>query len=440
MVEVIQTFSSPSKLFTSNIYRKDNKQVTLPIIVTTIDGPSSHGRVKNLQDTTRWIGRSAGDTLPQLDSCHAAYTIHRKTIYHELSQFYPAATADTNSTLIKIKQQYKQKNGNKDSLNVTVGTTTTTVAPLPNVSSGDTQNTRLFNTLSKHVTIKAEPIRQTNFLVNNTKKVLSSWQKYWTSTYTQRRRRESNESEVTLHRPKLDRGPLLAATNFPSGQPTPSDINVIEDSIPQAKSPSISNYSTFSRVLSPQVSESESLIIKKENSPPLPTIVSSAVSNLPTESLAKMDLFKLSEEKTFTPVQSKYSTTENNKPTTVKTKVYKLPLPSNITQNNKTLITRKPKSKQIEAFAASSIAKTKESASTNRSQQTTATTVIKTKHPLSTVMTTTSRSKYERINWEEPYVGVRFDPPTPPCSPSLFLWPEDSDHGGHEKKATRKET
>ena len=253
-------------------------------------------------------------------------------------------------------------------------------------------------------------------------------------------RKESNESEVTLRRLKLDRGPLLAATNFPSDQPTPSAINVIEDSILQAKSPSISNYSTFSRVLSPQVSDNESLIIKKDNSPLLPAIVSSAVNNLPTENLAKMDLFKLSAEKTFTPVQSKYSTTENNKPIAVKTKVYKLPLPSNITQNNKTLITRKSKSKQIEAFASASIAKTKESVSMNRSQRTTATTVIKTKHPLSTVMTTTSRSKYERINWEEPYVGVRFDPPTPPCSPSLFLWPQDSDRGVHEKKAPRKET
>jgi hypothetical protein len=40
-------------------------------------------------------------------------------------------------------------------------------------------------------------------------------------------------------------------------------------------------------------------------------------------------------------------------------------------------------------------------------------------------MTTTSFSKFPERKWDEPYVGVRFDPPTPPCSPSLFRWPQD---------------
>jgi hypothetical protein len=46
---------------------------------------------------------------------------------------------------------------------------------------------------------------------------------------------------------------------------------------------------------------------------------------------------------------------------------------------------------------------------------------------LTSLMTTTSISKYSRTKWDEPYIGVRFDPPTPPCSPSLFNWPQDSD-------------
>ncbi|CAF4410388.1 unnamed protein product, partial [Adineta steineri] len=70
-----------------------------------------------------------------------------------------------------------------------------------------------------------------------------------------------------------------------------------------------------------------------------------------------------------------------------------------------------------------STSKTKQQTSSNKSNRIT----IKKQHSLSTVITTIPRSKYEQINWEEPYIGIRFDPPTPPCSPSLFIWPEDSD-------------
>ena len=40
---------------------------------------------------------------------------------------------------------------------------------------------------------------------------------------------------------------------------------------------------------------------------------------------------------------------------------------------------------------------------------------------------TTPPSKYSEEKWEEPYVGVRYDPPTPPCSPSVLLWSQDDE-------------
>jgi hypothetical protein len=96
-----------------------------------------------------------------------------------MARGYPRTTVDMSASS-KIKQQ-QQKNSNKEPLKVT------TVTSLPVLSGVDSQNTRLFGALSKHVTIKAEPLRTENYFVNNTNKILSSWQKYWASTHTQRR-------------------------------------------------------------------------------------------------------------------------------------------------------------------------------------------------------------------------------------------------------------
>jgi len=36
-------------------------------------------------------------------------------------------------------------------------------------------------------------------------------------------------------------------------------------------------------------------------------------------------------------------------------------------------------------------------------------------------------SKHSLTKWYEPYVGLRCDPPAPPCSPTLVVWAEDND-------------
>ncbi|UJR10592.1 hypothetical protein I4U23_014789 [Adineta vaga] len=413
MVDVIEFLPPISGLFNKNIHQKDTKQVILPIILTTVKNLPSNDRVNNFQNTTQWIARCPSDTLRQINTSHVAYDIHRKTISHELSQFYPADTTDKFS-MVKIKQQQQPTNDTKDSLKVTVGTTTTTVTSLPNVSSVDTRSTRLFNTLSKHVTIKTEPLRQTNYLLNNSKKTSSSWQKYWTSRFTQRRRRESIDSDFASYRSKRDREPLLATTDLVPIQDSITDTNVDE------KSPTLSSCSTPSKFPSPIVSDDEPSFINEENHLNLPAIISSR------EKLPKMDRLKSSEEKIFTPVQSKPSIIENKKPISVKTKLYKLPLPSNKAQIDKPLIKRKPQNKFIEPSTTPVSSNTKEQTSSNKPHRTT-TTTIKNQNPLSTMITTTPRSKYEQISWEEPYVGVRFDPPTPPCSPFLYVWPQDHD-------------
>jgi hypothetical protein len=154
-----------------------------------------------------------------------------------------------------------------------------------------------------------------------------------------------------------------------------------------------------------------------------------------------MNFFKPMEDKPLSPIQSECGFIDGNNEiqneiTTITTKLYKLPLPSIKPKMSKSLSKRRSRSKSLEkkpvipskektitSLPDTSVPKRKRQPSSNKSHRT----AIKKQQSLSTVMTTTPRSKYERIKWDEPYIGVRFDPPTPPCSPSLFVWPQDSD-------------
>jgi hypothetical protein len=100
------------------------------------------------------------------------------------------------------------------------------------------------------------------------------------------------------------------------------------------------------------------------------------------------------------------------------TKLYRFPLPSAKPRTRKkSPSTGRSQSKSVEKKQTrpSSASKQERQISTNP------------KPVLSSVITTKSLSKYSEAKWFEPYVGLRFDPPTPPCSPSLFPWLQDSD-------------
>jgi hypothetical protein len=125
---------------------------------------------------------------------------------------------------------------------------------------------------------------------------------------------------------------------------------------------------------------------------------------------------------------------------TITTKIYELPLPLNKPKVKKVIPKRGSRSKSLEkkpVIPSTSLEKKETTASVPKRRRRTPTnqtpsnkpprSPTKKQQPLSTVMTTTARSKYEQGRWDAPYVGVRFDPPTPPCSPSLFLWPQNTD-------------
>lgn len=109
-------------------------------------------------------------------------------------------------------------------------------------------------------------------------------------------------------------------------------------------------------------------------------------------------------------------------PPSVTTKVFRLTLADEKAKKNKRSPSRRrrTRSKSPEKRRATTPTTTKRKRRTSNNKKST------NSSDLSTVLTT-SRSKYSCRNWDKPYVGLRFDPPTPPSSPSLFVWLEDSD-------------
>jgi hypothetical protein len=164
MVDIIKLLPHTATSFSSNAHHLQpkvfNQQINLSI------------------QTKRWFGNYPSNSTPSIDVSKSPYAIHRKIMYQQLSRHCPM-TIDSNRS-----PRNKQHGTSKE----TTKTNGTNITPQPSITYGDVQSTRLFDTLSKHVTVKAEPLRSSNGLINNPTNTVTSWQKYWTSTHTQRRR------------------------------------------------------------------------------------------------------------------------------------------------------------------------------------------------------------------------------------------------------------
>jgi hypothetical protein len=152
-----------------------------------------------------------------------------------------------------------------------------------------------------------------------------------------------------------------------------------------------------------------------------------------------MNLFKSNEDQFLSTIPNENTIiNDDHEINTITRKFYKLPLPSNKPISKKVSRSKSlekkvivEKKETIIVLPNTSLPRQRHQTVSNKSHQST-TTIKKQQQQqqqqqaLSTVITTTPRSKYEQTKWDEPYVGVRFDPPTPPPSPSLFIWPQDS--------------
>ncbi|CAF2095828.1 unnamed protein product [Rotaria magnacalcarata] len=461
MVDIIKILPPLSKPVASDIHRIHNRptsrQITLPILFSTVTIHSKHDRTTTFNLKNRSTRRGPGDLHHQINVCDTQDSMHRALIDHEMARYYSGTTIDMSAS-IKIKQQQQQQqqqqqsqqqknSSNREPFRAIIGSGTT-VTSIPVITNVDARSSRLFDTLSKHFTIKAEPLRPVNNFVNNTTSTLYSWKKYWTSTEIQKRQNEIYDSDYILNDGQCDQT-LLSTKDFVTFR----DSSLVTNSGTHCRSrtsSSRSNSSTPIQVSSPIIPDKQTLHIDKESQFSSPQIILSNEKLIP-----RMDQSKYTEEKPSSLIDRNNSLSNDDdvelqeKIKKITTKMYRFPLPSNKPKTN-TVISKhtllKPLEKQPHSTtttvnkkepsttsANTSIVKRKRQKTSDRkcSNKSNRTTTKKQQF-ISAVAQTVLKSKYERTKWDQPYVGIRKDPPTPPCSPSPLINSEDDNQDGKD--------
>ena len=187
MVDILKLPSQPPTSFLSNVFKlrckTPSQQMTGPIFLSNIkqfptDQPSNSVYAK------RWTGRCPGDPPRLLDVGQTPYGLHRKIIYQELSRPIPAR----HDPPVSSKHRHQPVDTNKDFTKTRNAPTGVNLPPQTPLVGIHAQSTRLFDTLARHITVKAEPLRPSNSLINNSTSTLTTWQRYWASTHAERRR------------------------------------------------------------------------------------------------------------------------------------------------------------------------------------------------------------------------------------------------------------
>jgi hypothetical protein len=193
MVDIIKLPSYALSSFPLNIQNLRStpfsQQATLPRYLSNPNNIPQNDLINNLYKK-RWISNSPSNPTRLLNVSNTPYRLHRKVMYQELSRPCP-----TTVDLSRIWKSKPQRMTNKDETKSIISNATTAIGTgginmtsQTTFSHIDIQGSRLFDTLSKHVTIKPEPLRPANSFLSNSTNTLTSWQKYWTSTHAQRRR------------------------------------------------------------------------------------------------------------------------------------------------------------------------------------------------------------------------------------------------------------
>ena len=116
-------------------------------------------------------------------------------------------------------------------------------------------------------------------------------------------------------------------------------------------------------------------------------------------------------------------------PQSITTNVYRLSLNDDKSKKNKRSPSRRRRTRRRSKSPEKRRVRTP---SANKRKRRTSTSKKSSNSSDLSAVLTTSRSKYSHRQWDRPYVGLRFDPPTPPPSPSLFVWLEDSDRDDND--------
>lgn len=189
----------------------------------------------------------------------------------------------------------------------------------------------------------------------------------------------------------------------------------------------------------------QQISIRKDSRPSLPTIISTHEESLPMNRLPLTKDNLLQSSETINTNASNEKKIENDVQI-ITTKVYKLPLPSNkpkliksvpkqrlcakSSENQLLVPTTLFQKKETTSLSNTSTSKrrrqktsTRNEQSSNQSRQTSS----RKEQYISTVQRTNLKAKNEQTKLYMPYLNIRYVPPTPPCSPSLSNFAEDTD-------------
>lgn len=164
--------------------KSGSRQFNLTGLLARCYAYADNESIKNLQ-SKQWIDLCPHNPSRWLDSSAAPYSLHRKVMYQELSRPCASTTVRLNGTA-KVKPQQSTSYISKNTIGGTVGGIHNTAQA--SFYNSDIQNGSSFNSLSKFITVKPEPLRPSHNLAKSSPNTVSSWQKYWTSTYGQRRK------------------------------------------------------------------------------------------------------------------------------------------------------------------------------------------------------------------------------------------------------------
>ena len=117
---------------------------------------------------------------------------------------------------------------------------------------------------------------------------------------------------------------------------------------------------------------------------------------------------------------------------TLATRIYQLPLPHKQSRGKPSTARRDSKSQlPTRPFYMPSVSPTtkelRRTPPSIRSAPVSERALQRSMQVTSSVMKTLDRSLCDEARWDDPYVGCRLDPPTPPCSPSLTDRPPSSE-------------
>ena len=403
---MVETIKYLPALSPTRFHQRSLKEIALPIFLAV----DQHVPTPRKSHSKRWIGRCPGDPPRSLKISDESYASHRQSPRDEFDRHQSLTIGRSPAVRAKQRQQqHREKNRRRDRWkSINVGAPVSSMSILSDVDAH--QQSRLSHASSKSFTTRKELLRSVHQSANNGEDSSTFWQK-----------NGSIEYELGFNRspPLFDRTHIILSEDL-------SEFEAFTR---------LSGSSSPTRSFLPTISP-----FKDENQLFPPDSTSSIALHSSCEHLPAMNRHKASGNHDLL-----LAVDGENPSNAVARKMYKLPLPSHQERSKDSSSTKKiSRSKSVDKKPnLDPLESDKRDLGRGVSPMPTAVASIPKRQTLMSVTSPEhfqqplrrkppplftssiprrSASKGESKKWSEPYVGARFDPPTPPSSPSLLLW------------------